>query len=76
MVMYTYLRSVAARELLTIQAPALLASFLIAEAFYKFHSFTLECLAFLATWFVIDAVLTGVRRAWAGRSGRNAIGIS
>ena len=23
----------------------------VAEAFYHFHSFTLECLAFLATWY-------------------------
>ena len=29
------------------------ASFLIAEFFYKFHSFALECLAFLATWVVL-----------------------
>jgi hypothetical protein len=34
-----------------------LVSFVIAEFFYKFHSFTLECAAFLATWFVLDAVL-------------------
>jgi hypothetical protein len=53
--------------LLTAQAPALVLSFVLAELFYKFHSFTLECLAFLATWFVIDAVLTTVRQAWGGR---------
>ena len=29
------------------------AAFLIAEFFYKFHSFALECLAFLATWVVL-----------------------
>ncbi|MDP1752116.1 MAG: hypothetical protein Q8L22_21920 [Reyranella sp.] len=29
------------------------ASFLIAEFFYKFHSFALECLAFLATWVIL-----------------------
>jgi hypothetical protein len=32
--------------------------------FYKFRSFTLECLALLATCFVIDAVLTGIRNSW------------
>ncbi len=26
----------------------------IAEFFYKFHSFLLECLAFLVTWFVLS----------------------
>ena len=28
----------------------------VAEVFYKFHSFTLECAAFLATWLVFDLV--------------------
>ena len=56
--MYTLIRSVPISNLLAMQAPALLASFIIAEVFYKFHSFTLETLAFLATWFVIDAVLS------------------
>ncbi|MBA5800315.1 hypothetical protein [Rhizobium changzhiense] len=58
--MYTLFRSVSGRQLITTQAPAFLAAFLIAEFFYKFHSFTLECLAFLATWFVIDLVVTVV----------------
>jgi hypothetical protein len=31
----------------------LAVAFVIAEQFYKFHSFTLETIAFLATWFVI-----------------------
>jgi hypothetical protein len=31
----------------------LAVAFVIAEQFYKFHSFTLETLAFLATWFVL-----------------------
>jgi hypothetical protein len=56
--MYTLLRSVPIRQLFAMQAPAFLAAFVIAELFYKFHSFTLECLAFLATWFVIDFVVT------------------
>ena len=29
-------------------------SLLITESFYRFHSFTLECLAFLATWYALD----------------------
>ena len=31
----------------------LAVAFVIAEQFYKFHSFTLETIAFLATWFVL-----------------------
>jgi hypothetical protein len=65
--MYTLLRSVPWRTLISTQAPALLASFVIAELFYKFHSFTLECLAFLATWFAIDALLTRLRGALAAQ---------
>ena len=26
----------------------------IAEMFYKFHSFSLECMAFFATWLLLD----------------------
>jgi hypothetical protein len=46
------------------QAPILAASLVIAELFYKFHSFTLECIAFLATWYVLDALVKFVRRVW------------
>jgi hypothetical protein len=37
-------------------APALIVS----ELFYKFHSFTLECIAFLATWLAFDVVVEWV----------------
>lgn len=65
--MYTLLRSLPLRTLLVTQAPALLFSFVIAELLYKFKSFTLECLAFLATWFVADAIVTTARNAWLKR---------
>lgn len=63
-------RAEAARE-----AAALVASFAIAEFFYKFHSFTLECLAFLGTWAALSglAELGGrlaARARRAGASGR------
>jgi hypothetical protein len=59
-VMYTLIRSIPVRQLLLEQVPALGLSFIIAELFYKFHSFTLECLAFLGTWYVIDVAITRV----------------
>jgi len=31
-----------------------------AEFLFKFHSFTLECLAFLATWFVLSFIQSRV----------------
>lgn len=39
---------------------AFLAAFLIAEFAYKFHSFTLECAAFLATWLVADVIVESI----------------
>jgi hypothetical protein len=59
--MYTLLRLLPLRRVCREQLPVLLASWLIAELFYKFHSFSLECAAFLATWFALDAVVQGLR---------------
>ena len=63
--MFELVRSVPLRHLFARQAPALVASLVIAELFYKFGSFTLECLGFLATWFVLDAMLSGLARMFA-----------
>lgn len=57
---YRLTRDLSTRELVSRHAPTLGASMLIAELFYKFGSFTLECLAFLATWYVIDAAAGAV----------------
>ena len=65
--MYTLLRLLPARRLTFEQLPVLLFAWAIAESFYKFHSFTLECGAFLATWFVLDALIQAVRVALAPR---------
>ena len=63
--MFELLRSSTLRQLLARQAPALAISLVVAEMFYKFGSFTLECLSFLATWFVLDAIFALVARALA-----------
>jgi hypothetical protein len=65
--MFTLFRNVRLSTLLATQVPALMVSFLIAELFFKFKSFTLECLAFLATWFVIDALVSGLRSVWVAQ---------
>ncbi|MEZ4431064.1 MAG: hypothetical protein R3F65_01540 [bacterium] len=59
--MFTLLRVLPARRLALEQAPAIALAWLLAEVFYKFHSFTLECAAFLATWFAFDAIFQGIR---------------
>ena len=63
--MFEFIRSTPLRQLLARQAPALAGSLVIAELFYKFGSFTLECLGFLATWFVLDAIFAAIARVLA-----------
>jgi hypothetical protein len=55
--LYQLLASISRQDLALRQTPAFVASFVIASLFYKFGSFALECVAFLATWFVIDACI-------------------
>jgi hypothetical protein len=67
--MYSLIRALPQRRLISEQVPAIGSSLLIAELFYKFHSFLLETAAFLATWFVVDLVLSTVMqrlRRWRG----------
>jgi hypothetical protein len=60
--MYHMIRNTSLKRLLVVEAPALSLAFLTAELFYKFGSFGLECLAFLATWFVISLVFDLIGR--------------
>jgi hypothetical protein len=56
-------------QVAALEGPAAIFALVIAETFYRFHSFTLECVAFLATWYVFSWALT---RAWAlGRQFRS-----
>jgi hypothetical protein len=62
--MYTLMRDGLSLETAKLELPSLVITILIAESMYKFHSFTLEFLAALATWTVIDAGLSLVARAF------------
>lgn len=66
--MYSLIRQLSARRVLLEQAPALAVAMVVAEILYKFGSFTLECLAFLATWYVTDLVIHTVARWVAART--------
>jgi len=68
--MYSLLRTVSIREFLFAEAPALAASLFIAELFYKFHSFTIEAAAFLATWYALGACAGYLTRAGRGSGDR------
>lgn len=59
--MFTLLQSLPARRFFSEQLPAIGGAWVIAELFYKFHSFTAECAAFLATWFVFDALISAIK---------------
>ena len=54
--MYHLIHSFTVSQLFKRQLPVFALAFIIAELFYKFHSFTLECAAFLASWYVLDAI--------------------
>jgi hypothetical protein len=66
--MFTLLRLLPFRRIALEQAPTLAAAWLVAETFYKFHSFTLECAAFLVTWFAFDGALQAARTLLASRT--------
>jgi hypothetical protein len=63
---YQLLASVSRQELALRQLPAFAVAFVVASLFFKFGSFALECLAFLVTWFAIDAGIQLVGGLTAG----------
>jgi hypothetical protein len=51
--------------------PGLVLSMAIAEFCYKFRSFILECIAFLATWYALDWIIEQARIALQRRKARS-----
>jgi hypothetical protein len=49
--MYSLLSRFPFSTIVSREVPALGLALVIAELFFKFHSFTLECAGFLATWY-------------------------
>ena len=52
--MFSLLKDLGVRVAVKQEAIPFLVAFVIAELFFKFKSFALECLAFLAVWFVFS----------------------
>lgn len=71
--MFTLIQRTPVRDLFFAQLPTFALSFVIAELFYKFHSFTLECGAFLLTWLVIDAAFQSGRKFFAMAKGETNV---
>ncbi len=55
--MYTLIKNISVKKIISSELPSLGLSLIVAESFYKFGSFTLECGAFLGTWYVISFLL-------------------
>ena len=53
--MYSLLNRVPASQLVLRHAPTFVGAIVIADLFYKWHSFLLETGGFLITWYVLDA---------------------
>ena len=66
--MFQLIKALRTSTLLARQLPVAGVSFVTAAVFYKFHNFALECVAFLVTWFVIDAVVQGLLHLVAPRA--------
>lgn len=60
--MYTLINRLQSRSYLLHEAPALLLSWILAELFYKFGSFTLEMGAFLCTWYALGFLSYRLRK--------------
>ena len=73
--MYTLFRSLPLNRVLSEQAPAVGSAWLIAEFFFKFHSFTLECAAFLATWYLFEFFDQKIVRPFVSHRGRRDHGL-
>ena len=65
--MYNLLRNGSGRQLLQNEFAPMFGAGLVTELFFKWHSFTLECLGFLALWYAFGWLLTATkdRRATA-----------
>lgn len=70
--MYRLIRTLSTIRLAVEQVASLGLAWLVAELFYKFGSFTLELVAFLATWFVIDWLVQAVSPRVVARSAPSA----
>ena len=64
--MYSLINALGVHAALRREALPFGTAFVIAELAYKFHSFALECGAFLATWYVASWLQT----ALLARSGK------
>jgi hypothetical protein len=68
--MYTLVRCLGKPAVTLREASTFAVAILLAELFYQFHSFSLECLAFLATWTVLSGLIEAGERRLLKRAAR------
>jgi hypothetical protein len=68
--MYALLAQVRSRTVAATEVVCFGIALVIAEIFFKFHSFTLECVAFLTLWFSLGALASAVTGRHGKKSGR------
>ena len=71
--MFTLIKNSTVPQIITKRLPGLAISLIIAEIFYKFHSFTLECVAFLGTWFLVDLIIEVIANKLAGQNRKKSV---
>jgi hypothetical protein len=54
--MFSRIIALPERDVWIVAGPTLVVSLVIAELFYKFHSFILEAVAMLATWWLLTTI--------------------
>ena len=55
--MIDFLRALRAHPAYGRRLLGFIPALVVTEMFYKFHSFSLECMAFLATWLILDVLI-------------------
>ena len=60
--MFTHVQTIGVNAAAKRELVPLATAFIVAELFYKFGSFALECVAFLATWYVFSLAFDHLTR--------------
>ena len=69
--MYELVRHSLLQKLLPQQLVSGGVAFIIANQFYQFHSFALECLAFLVTWGAFDFLTQNLMKLFGAKRRRH-----
>lgn len=66
--MHRAIKSQGVKSFLRQEGPWLLIAFIIADVFYKWGSFALECVGFLLTWYALSLLSGLVSRILGGQN--------